>query len=267
VRGAKPGAAVYGRYSDPEAGTGGERPVYMAGHFYGAGRVFYLGSGEMWRLRALDERYFEQVYTKLVRHVSQGRLLLGSSRGMLLVDRDRYLLGNTVVVRAQLSNPQYEPLELPGVPLQVVRPDGSTETLQLSPDAARKGMYVGQFTALAEGTYRLDLAVPDSEAEVLTRRIQVRVPDVERENPQRNDTLLAELAKRTGGTYYVGADAVLGNRGLPPLVTQLKDRTETTYLAGVTDREFDFNWMRGLLVVICGALCLEWLIRRLSKLA
>jgi hypothetical protein len=51
------------------------------------------------------------------------------------------------------------------------------------------------------------------------------------------------------------------------LVTQLKDRTETTYLAGVTDREFDFNWMRGLLVVICGALCLEWLIRRLSKLA
>ena len=53
VRGAKPGATVYGRYSDPEAGSGDERPVYMAGQFYGAGRVFYLGSGEMWRLRAL----------------------------------------------------------------------------------------------------------------------------------------------------------------------------------------------------------------------
>ena len=110
VRGAKPGATIFARYSDPEAGALDARPIYMAGQFYGAGRVFYLGSGEMWRLRALDDSDFEQFYTKLIRHVSQGRLLLGSSRGMLLVDRDRYLLGNTVVVRAQLSNAQFEPL-------------------------------------------------------------------------------------------------------------------------------------------------------------
>ena len=71
-------------------------------------------------------------------------------------------------------------------------------------------MYVGQFTALQEGTYRLEMAVPDSDAEQLTRRIQVKVPDLERENPERNDALLSEIAKRTGGLYYVGADAVLG---------------------------------------------------------
>ncbi len=267
VRSAKPGSAVYGRYSDPEAGSGGDKPIYMAGHFYGAGRVFFMGSGEMWRLRALDDRYFEQLYTKLIRHVSQGRLLVGSSRGMLLVDRDRYLLGNTVAVKAQLSDAQFEPLDLPSVGLEIVRPDSTSEKIQLMPDPTRKGMYAGQFTALVEGTYRLDLAVPGGENELLTRRIQVRVPDIERENPQRNDALLSDLAKRTGGIYYVGAESVLGSKGLPPLVTQLADRTETTYLQGVTDRDFDFNWMRGLLIVICGALCLEWLIRRLSKLA
>lgn len=267
VRGAKPGATVFGRFSDPEAASGGEQPVLMAGQFYGSGRVFYLGSGEIWRLRALNDRYFEQFYTKLIRHVSQGRLLLGSSRGMLLVDRDRYLLGNTVVVRAQLSDAQFEPLDVPNVTLTVVRPDSTSQPLNLVPDPARKGMYVGQFTALVEGTYRLELPVPDSDAELLSRRIQVRVPDVERENPERNDVLLAELAKQTGGKYYVGADAVLGLRGLPPLAKQLQDRTETTYLAGVTDREFEFDWMRGLLIVIAGALSLEWLIRRLSKLA
>ncbi len=267
VRNAKPGAAVYGRYSDPEAGSGGDRPIYLAGHFYGAGRAFFMGSGEMWRLRALDDRYFEQLYTKLIRHVSQGRLLVGSSRGMLLVDRDRYLLGNTVAVRAQLSDAQFEPLDVPNVSLEVARPDGTSEKILLVPDPTRKGMYAGQFTALLEGTYRLELAVPGSEAEVLTRRIQVRVPDIERENPQRNDALLADLAKRTGGMYYVGAEAVLGGKGLPPLSAQLADRTETTYLQGVTDRDFDLAWMRGLLAVICGALCLEWLIRRLSKLA
>jgi hypothetical protein len=186
---------------------------------------------------------------------------------MLLVDRDRYLLGNTVAVRAQLSDAQYDPLDLPGVALQVVRPDGTSQSLQLAPDASRKGMYAGQFTALAEGTYRLELQVGGGEPEVLTRRIQVRVPDVERENPERNDALLADVAKRTGGTYYVGADSVLGSRGVPALARQLHDRTETTYLAGVTDRDFEFDWMRSLLVLIAGALSLEWLIRRLSKLA
>ncbi len=267
VRGAKPGATIFARYSDPEAGTGEQRPIYMAGQFYGAGRVFYLASGEMWRLRALSDSYFEQFYTKLIRHVSQGRLLLGSSRGMLLVDRDRYLLGGTVVVRAQLSNAQFEPLDLPGVPLQITRPDSTSETLQLTADPARKGMYAGQFTALVEGTYRLEMAVPESGGEQLVRRIQVRVPDVERENPERNDAVLSEIASRTGGQYYVGADAVLGHRGKPPLANQLPDKTEVTYLAGLTDRQFEHDWLRGLLIAICGLLSLEWLIRRLSKLA
>lgn len=267
VRGAKPGATVYGRYSDPETALGTDKPVYMAGQFYGAGRVFYLGSGEMWRLRALSDGLFEQFYTKLIRHVSQGRLLLGSSRGMLLVDRDRYLLGNTVIVRAQLSNAQFEPLEATSVVLRVVRPDSTTEDLQLAADPTRKGMFVGQFTTLQEGAYRLELPVPENQGELLSHRIQVKVPDLEREAPERNDALLSDLAKSTGGLYYVGADAPLGARGLPSLASQLRDRTEVTYLAGVTDREFEQNWMRLLLFGICGVLCLEWLIRRLSKLA
>jgi hypothetical protein len=267
VRGAKPGATVFARFSDPAAIGAGSDPIYMAEQFFGSGRVFYLGSGEMWRLRALDDSYFEQFYTKLVRHVSQGRLLLGSSRGLLLVDRDRYVLGNTVALRANVFDAQFEPLALPTLPVQIVLPDSTVTTVSLSPDPNRKGMYTGQFTALQEGTYRIELAVPDAEGEQLTRRIQVKVPDLEREHPERNDALLSEIAKRTGGIYYVGADSVLGTRGMPPVVEQLKDRTEVTYLPGVVDREYEKHWMEALLAVVCGALCLEWLTRRLSKLA
>ena len=80
VKGAKPGATVYARFSDPQsAGLTGDRPIYMAGQFYGAGQVFYIGSGEMWRLRNLDPAHFEVLYTKLIRQVSQGRILRGSS--------------------------------------------------------------------------------------------------------------------------------------------------------------------------------------------
>ena len=101
-------------------------------------------------------------------------------------------------------------------------------------------MYVGPVhRARKKARYRLEMAVPDSDAEQLTRRIQVKVPDLERENPERNDALLKRDRRRTGGQYYVGADAVLGARGVPPLANQLADRTEVTYLAGVTDRDFD----------------------------
>jgi hypothetical protein len=129
VKGAKPGATVYARFSDPQAGMSSQRPVYLAGHFYGGGQVFYIGSGEMWRLRMVDPTYFEVLYTKLIRHVSQGRILRGSSRGSLLVERDRYELGETVVVRARLSDEQHEPLEAESINAQLLRPDGTTESI------------------------------------------------------------------------------------------------------------------------------------------
>ena len=186
---------------------------------------------------------------------------------MLLVERDRYLLGGTVVVRAQLSGAQHEPLDVPTVNLQVTQPDSTTQSVVLKLDPARKGMYSGHFTVLQEGAFRLDLPVPETIDDQLTRRIQVKVPDLEREHPQRNDALLSEIARGTGGRYYVGLPAALGDAGLPPLVTQLRDRTETTILSGAPDREFERQLMGWLLGVICGALCLEWLVRRLSKLA
>jgi hypothetical protein len=266
ARGPKPAATVFARIEDPAAASAGDA-VYMAEQFYGSGRVFYLGSGEMWRLRSVDEAWFEQFYTKLVRHVSQGRLLLGSSRGMLLVDRDRYVLGNTVVLRANLFDAQFAPLVVNKLPVQVVQPDSTVITLELTPDENRKGMYLGQFTALQEGTYRIELPVPEGDGELLSRRIQVKMPDLERENPQRNDALLSELAKLTGGQYYVGAESVLGGKGMPPLLAQLADRTEETFLPGVIDRDHQKHWMQAILALVCGALCLEWLIRRLSKLA
>ena len=143
VRGPKPGATVFARFSDPRTTQGGQQPVYFAGQFYGAGSVFYMGSGEMWRLRAVDETYFEQFYTKLIRHVSQGRLLRGSSRGVLLVGQDRYMLGNTIEVRAQLTNARLEPLGVPSVNLQVIQPDGAVQSVRAAGRPGSRGHLPG----------------------------------------------------------------------------------------------------------------------------
>lgn len=267
VRGPKAGATVFARFSDPRTAVGGQQPVYFAGQFYGAGSVFYMGSGEMWRLRALDETHFEQFYTKLIRHVSQGRLLRGSSRGVLLVGQDRYLMGNTVEVRAQLTNARLEPLGLPSINVQVVQPDGAAMSVAMRGDASRAGAYVAQFPALQEGTYRLDLAVPESDNERLTRRIQVKVPDLERENPRRNDAILSAIAKDSGGRYYVGLAGIL-DPGSPEFLGQeLKDRTSTVIRTAAPNAQWEETWLRWMMIALCSLLCLEWLIRRLAKLA
>ncbi len=267
VRGPKPGATVYAWFSDPRAVQSGNQPVYLAGQFYGSGNVFYLGSGEIWRLRMEDETYFDQFYTKLIRHVSQGRLLRGSTRGVLLTGQDRYLLGNTVEVRAQLSNLRLEPLEASSVQLQVFAPDGSTQTITLDSDPTRLGAFLGQFPALQEGTYRLELPVPESENERISRRIQVKTPDLERENPRRNDALLSSIASDTGGKYYIGMSSATAMHGSPPLAMQLKDRTSTAVLPIAPNPQEKEVWLRWIMYALFGFLCFEWLIRRLLRLA
>lgn len=271
VKDPKPGAKVYARFSDPSSAIDGELPVYLAAQFYGAGRVLYQGSGEIWRLRSGSDAYFERYYTKVIRWVSQGRLLRDSSRGVLLVDKDRCLLGETVSVQGILTDSQHEPLTAGEVTAVLAHPDGKRSGLIMRrvDDAARPGMYSAQFTAALEGDYRIELSLPGSaENELLTREVRSRIPALESERPERNDALLSDLAEKTGGEYFTGFDAAM-NRGVgrTPLPTLLEPQDQTTFQPGTPDENFDRLLMTWLMVVICGALCLEWLIRRLNKLA
>jgi hypothetical protein len=269
VKAEKPGATVYARFSDPEtASLSNERPIYMAGQFYGGGQVFYIGSGEMWRLRAVDPAFFEVLYTKLIRHVSQGRILRGSTRGSLLVERDRYELGETVVLRARLSDAQHEPLMDETVTAQLLRPDGTTEPVKLSAEVDRPGMYAGQVTVLQEGTYQVSLSLSGSNEEPLSKYLQVRVPDLERTHAERNVALLSTMARDTGGAYYEDFD--VANRGdgkLKPLRDVIASRAEVKLMKGAPDEKFAEAQMNWLLGVIAGALFIEWIVRRLNRLA
>ncbi len=268
VKGEKPGATVYARFSNPETGTANQRPVYFAGQFYGAGQVFYMGGGEMWRLRRIDPAYFEVFYTKLIRHVSQGRILRGSSRGALLVERDRYELGDTIVVRARLSDPQHKPLIADSVTVQLLRPDGSAEPIKLTAETERPGIFVGQATVLQEGTYQLSLSIPGDNEEPLARYVQARVPDLERTHAERNDTLLASIASGTGGIYYKQLDtAIHGDGSTSPLGKAIKSRAEVKLVKGAPDKQFAKAQMQWLLMVIAGSLFLEWIVRRVNRLA
>ena len=160
VRELKPAATVFARYTDPQATMSDQAPPLIVGQFYGAGRVVFLGTGEFWRLRGVDNAYFERFYTKLIRYVSEGRLLRDSNRGLLLVDKDRALRGDAIAVRASVVDSQFQPLRDASISVTLRQPNKKNQTLKLvREDGGRDGMYSGRFLATQAGDYQLELAL------------------------------------------------------------------------------------------------------------
>lgn len=276
VKDAKPGAKVYAYFSDPTTAVNDSLPIYLASQFYGAGRVFFQGSGEMWRLRGVNDALFDRYYTKLLRWVSEGRLLRDSKRGILLVDRPRAMIGETVTVRAVLTDAQFEPLKVASVEADLLKPSGGMEKIRLTPlpGEPREGTYGGRFVVREPGSYELRLTLGDAlDEEVLRQTVQVRLPTLELERPRRNDDDLEAMAKLTGGTWLpINPSAVSGSAAgaaalLEPLAESIVPQPQTTVLPGTPDRDFARRLNATLMWLLAGCLTFEWVTRRLHKLA
>jgi hypothetical protein len=262
--GPKPGATVYARAARPgAAGMPESNPIYFAGQFYGSGNVFFLGSGEMWRLRSLDDSLHERFTTQLVRHVSQGRLLRGSRRARLLVDRDRFAVGSNVVVR--LVMPEGEA----AVPAEcrVVGPDGAVLRVPLTAERDRAGVLQGTFVAARDGSWRIDVDLPGGSGEKVSRRIQARLPDRELERPRLDRAVLEQLAALSGGTARFLAAQPWTPADAQTLAAGIQDRSRREYETGSPDGAFKHRLNGILLALGTGLLCCEWILRRLVKLA
>jgi hypothetical protein len=258
---AKPGATVYTRVKR-ETTPAADAPIHMAGQFYGSGSVFYLGTGEMWRLRALDPAFHERVTTQLVRHVSQGRLLRGSRRARLLVDRDRFAVGSGVTVRVVGADGESSPA---GAACTATSPDGDVVRVPLAIDPSRPGAVQGVFLASREGSWLIDVDLGGGER--LSRRIQARLPDRELERPRLERGLLEQVATLSGGAPRFLADREWTPADAQALAARLVDRSRRDYETGAPDADFKRRLHALLLGLGVGLLCCEWIVRRLVRLA
>jgi hypothetical protein len=266
----KAGAKVYALFSDPTTEIGGALPIYLASQFYGAGKVYFQGSGEMWRLRAESDAYFDTYYTKLVRWISEGRLLRDSTRGVLLVDNAKAMIGDTITVRAVLTDDQYEPLDVPEVPAKLLSPSGRIDDITLQPlkGEPRAGTYGGRFIVRESGSYELRLTVGDAlEEQVLRQSVQVRLPTVELERPRRNDDELKQYATVTNGVYIPVNPSTSNDDIETQLVSFVRPQPQVSILPGTPNSMFTERRNVVLMWLIATMLTMEWIIRRLHRLA
>jgi hypothetical protein len=259
--GEKAASTVYSYFSDPRALAGNTKPVLLASQYYGAGRTLYLGSPEMWRLRTIDEDHYDRFWTKSIREVSQARLKRGNNRGSIILERTQYVLGQTVRVRAQVLDAQFNPLEADHIMAEVIDGDGQpmSPLLRLDVDTTRIGQFVGNFRAGVPGTWRVEFELPQSR-ERIVQKLDVVLPNLETDNARQNAQLLRQLAEDTGtgGAYFrLDEAAVEIPKRLPNVGEEFQIDQQ---LKTLWDRE----WVMYILV---GLLSIEWLTRKLLKLA
>ena len=265
----KPGATVYARVAPPGAAASEPRRVFLAGQFYGSGSVFYAGSGELWRLRVVADAAYERLVAQLVRHVSQGRLARGSQRARLLVDRDRHPVGGSVEVRLALTDENLFAATAARPPAcRAVGPGGIIAPISLAATPDRPGTLAGAFVAAREGIWKIEVdPTAGLGEEPLVRRIQVQLPDRELARPRLDRPLLEQLATRTGGTARFPQPGGWSAADALDLAAALPDRARHEYETGASDERFKQRLNTALLAIGCGCLCVEWIVRRLVKLA
>ena len=295
---AKKGATVLAHFSDPRSFELGRPPIYWAEQFYGAGRVFYIGSPETWRLRVLDERYFERFWSQLIRHVAQGRLHRGSLRLLLTTDREVYFQGDTVFLRVQAWDARMNPLERDVFPIQISGPEGFWSSVSLPAVPGERGSFRGSFLPRKLGEYVVVAAPPDDATQQVQRRFRVELPQLEERQLVRNEPLLRQLAESTGGHYYRDPILAVDPASEEFVLRRLPERTRVEPVLGaalrptfghllaavlgvnfrengsVSEREWA-RWVEGLRVpldwVLLGIaiflLSCEWTLRRLWKMS
>lgn len=259
TRAQKGGATVYAEFTDPLSRGRSGAPVLLAGQRYGLGAGMYLGSPEVWRLRSIDESYYDRFWVKLVRKAAEGRLKRGLERTVLLLEGRDYEIGQTVPVRARVVDVNYQPLPDAAITVDVFDPAGrplipAPELLQ---DRNRPEEYAGTLRVAVPGRYRFELKTA-RPGDAATAEINVVMPRLEASDPLQNVALLKNLTDDTGGRYLTLDEAAAE---LPSL---LPNAGHEFLLDQRISELWDEQW---LLVLIGVLLAAEWLTRKLLRLA
>lgn len=259
TRGRKGGATVYAEFTDPLSRGRDGQPVLLAGQRYGLGSGLYLGSPEIWRLRSMDEQFYDRFWVKLVRKAAEGRLKRGLERAVVLLEGRDYEIGQTVPLRARVVDVDYKPLSLAALPIDVTDPSGRPviPALQLQQDRNRPEEYFGTLRVTMPGQYRLSLRPPQT-TEAVTAEFNVVMPRLEASDPLQNVTWLKNLTDGTGGRY-VSFEAAA--EILPSLLPNMGHE----FILDQRIKELWDQWW--VLILLGGLLAAEWLTRKLLRLA
>jgi hypothetical protein len=221
----------------------------------GEGMSFLSLIDSTWRWRyRLGDTYFYRYWGQVLRTMTP-RELPGENRLVkLTVDRDQYLPGERVVLRARALTPTYHPLRASSLAARLTRDDGTRADVRMSPMPGRPGVYLTEWTPPRPGRYRAAVQAADGRA-AAEAEFEVEDTSPERRDPELNRDLLQRVARSSGGAYLELTEL----DRLPPRIPDRSERRVTR-----TERPL---WDAPLpLALFSLFLVSEWLLRKRAGL-
>jgi hypothetical protein len=220
----------------------------------GAGRVVFQATDEsyLWSRYRGSDVYYERYWLQTIRYLSRSKLL-GTSRTVELIsDRAQYYRGEAVPLHVRFFDERMAPVADDGVVVVVEQERGRRQRIKLHRDLARRGIFEGTVSNLAEGSYRAWMAAPTIEGNPPADDFVVVPPPGERARLAMDATDLRLAAKTSQGRFYSVKSAA---RLLDELPLGRQVRIESLPSTPVWNSPL----LAGLFVIL---LTVEWLMRR-----
>jgi hypothetical protein len=244
----------------------------IAWHAYGRGRVLFVGVDSTWRWRyKVGDRHHHRFWGQLVRWAAADRLLEGGTAQVRYgTPRAMYASGQEIDVLLRLGDEV--PTELPKglARARIVKQGAKEEAVAVVELARREGqprVLQGRVRDLPDGTYRVELDVPDLADRLQpptapgvpkprTAEFSVSPPDSRELLELTTDwDLLKELGDKSGGAVYAPEDA--------GQLIDLLTRAEKTRAEGTEHRLWEWWPTLALFLLLLTA---EWVGRKWAGL-
>jgi len=315
----KPSANIVARFTDPDALPPDRKDQpFLITNQSKQGRTVFLGSREIWRLRAYKISYYERFWFKLLRYAAAGSRKKQDRRGRLLMSKE-FAAKSFIRLQAQLLDSTLKAVPESTTPKMMIQRIGTDPVTNKDypkrPYAmtAKKsaddwsGMFQKQIMADARdyppGEYQLEVEIPES-SDLLSETFRIRETNPELDNTRPDLDDLAEMASdveevsgriQNRGTYDELRRELKRNGGTK-LLFKINDSRAIELIPEcmITDKRTNRNrgpvedlWDKGpiipsylterfttsqvqistFLLIIAGLLSIEWMSRKLLRLA
>jgi uncharacterized membrane protein len=245
---AKPGATVL-LVSTP---AGKRKSPLLVTENYGRGRTVLFATEGSWRWKMWlphDDKTQPTFWQQILRY------LVTDAPGQVTSTTPKSVLSDEtkVPLRVEVRDKQYKPVTNAKVQARFMAPDGTSATVELTPQPLEEGVYSGEWTAEKPGSYVADIIAGREQEEIGRDVVTFRREDgvAESFRTSQNRELLEKLSTETGGRYYKPGEAS-------------KLANEISYSeAGISTRETRDLWdMPAIFLLALAIRACEWLLRR-----
>lgn len=249
----------------PVEGAGEATPAVVTMRF-GAGRIVYVATDEVWRYRfGKGEDLPERFYMQLIRLLGRESVARAGKLAVLTLTPKDAEVGTAVRVSVDLIDQSLIDARPTGLTVRLSKPgvggaeaervDVSLKAIGDGGSGGSKG-FVGMWVPPSAGTWSGVVTDALLEGKGVTATAEVALPDDELRRPEADHALLTSLAQETGG-------AVLSEETIGSLKSVLPNREVRTLSVARQETLWD---RPGVLVTLLVMLTLEWVLRRLIRL-